>query len=225
MPHDTQPLARHDTRPLARRPARVPRVDGRGQSMVETALFAPILVFMLFFALDVGRALATTAVLSDVSREGARMLETQVAPASDPGPAIVQAMTTTIQADGHDLSGLRSITLYYAPSPADAAAGTSSSASDTYNFTNGRETSVTSGASPPGTSYDPTTGYNYAARQPGDYVGVTVRYHYSGISPLYAGGIDLSDTTNTQLDPTSAAAGASSAAAMPTPAAPPTAEP
>ncbi len=74
-----------------------------------------------------------------------------------------------------------------------------------------------------GTLSGPPSGYYSAGGTPpqqppqhGDFAGITIRYHYRGITPLLTGGIDIVDVTHTRIDPDTIGV------ALPTPAPPPT---
>lgn len=74
---------------VSRRRART----SRGQALVEFALVAPILLFLLFAIVDFARAWNTYQVLTDAAREGARM-----AVIDDPSIAMADVRTAITDA-------------------------------------------------------------------------------------------------------------------------------
>jgi len=59
--------------PIPARPVRRSRQDCRGQSIVETALVLPILLLLVMAIIDFGLMFNNYIVLSNASREGARL--------------------------------------------------------------------------------------------------------------------------------------------------------
>ena len=173
-----------------------PRAAGgaSGQALVEFAVMVPFLLLLVLAICDLGLATITKGTASYAGRQGARLLESYGASSADPDGAVVDAITTTLRAGGLTLNNLQSITIFRA-NPADA--GATPSANDTpgldrvYAFSGG----VLSGP--------PSGGYSAgeASPQHGDFAGITIRYHYRGITPLLAGGINIVDVTHTRIDP------------------------
>src|SRR5579871_1513748 len=86
---------------------------GRGQALVEFALFLPILLLILVGIGDTGLMLSTYSSVSYASRQGARLLEANGANTdSDPDPTIIQATVNDLIAAGISIKGLKSITIY-----------------------------------------------------------------------------------------------------------------
>lgn len=173
-------------------PATAVHGSRRGQSLVELALLLPLLLGMLLGIIDTGMMLADKSSVSYANRQGARLLESFGASQSlNPDPTILLAMIDALKASKIDLNGLQSITIFRADTSAEAQAGDNPAMDLTYTYVNGVQT----GSSSSGTAYV------YTARNPGDNVGITVRYRYTGFTPLFAGGFTFSDVTSTQIDP------------------------
>ncbi|MBN1998114.1 pilus assembly protein [candidate division KSB1 bacterium] len=77
----------------------------QGQSIVEFALVAPILVLLLFGIIEFGRIFETVNVLTSAAREGAR-----VAAVTAPNLSQVQAAVNTVLQAGN-IGGTPTITL------------------------------------------------------------------------------------------------------------------
>src|ERR1700732_2863899 len=68
----------------ARRPCRRHRRGSRGgQGIVEFAIVAPLLIFVVFGTIDVGRLMYTYNAISSASREGARIVALRLQKISD----------------------------------------------------------------------------------------------------------------------------------------------
>jgi len=173
----------------------------RGQAMVEFALMVPFLLLLVLAICDLGLATITKGTTSYAGRQGARLLESYGASSPDPDSAVVNAITTTLQAGGLTLNNLQSITIFRANPGNPGDAGATPGVGDTpgldrvYTFNSG-------------TLSGPPSGYYSAGGTPpqqppqhGDFAGITIRYHYRGITPLLAGGIDIVDVTHTRIDP------------------------
>ncbi len=182
----------------------------RGQAIVEFALMVPFLLLLVLAICDLGLATITKGTASYAGRQGARLLESYGASSPDPDGAVVNAITTTLQAGGLTLNNLQSITIFRAnPGDAGAAphAGDSPGLDRVYTFNSGTLAGPPSGDYSAGGTPSP---------QHGDFVGLTIRYHYRGITPLLAGGVDIVDVTHTRIDPDTIGV------ALPTPVPPPT---
>jgi Flp pilus assembly protein TadG len=77
---------------MKRRPFNRARADERGQALVEFALVAPILLFLLLGIVDIARAWNVYQVLTDAGREGARLAVV------DNGSSAAQVRNVVIQA-------------------------------------------------------------------------------------------------------------------------------
>ncbi len=185
----------------------------RGQAIVEFALMVPFLLVLVLAICDFGLATITKGTTSYAGRQGARLLESYGASSSDPDSAVVNAITTTLQAGGLTLNNLQSITIFRSNPGSPGDAGATPGVGDTpgldrvYTFNNGTLSGSPSGAYSVGETPSP---------QHGDFAGITIRYHYRGITPLLAGGIDIVDVTHTRIDPDTIGV------ALPTPVPPPT---
>ncbi len=158
-----------------------------GQSVVEFALLLPILLGLLLGTIDTAMLLSSKNTVAYACRQGARMVE-QGAHDSD----VLSAIVTALKAGGADPKGLVSVTIYRAntdDTTADPVAGDDPAMHVVYPFSNGVAQAAT----------DDT--YSENLRAGSDNFGVTVRYHYTGFTPLYGGGITFADVTNAQIDP------------------------
>ena len=175
-----------------------------GQSLVEFALFLPMLLTLIGGIVDTGMLLTTKNSVSYATRQGARLMETYGAEPTYADSTILQAITSTLKASGLNMQGLQSVTFTRANS------GDSGSPNAIYTYTAG-----TDSFAPPSGAYV-NNGIDTDARHHSDYVGVAITYHYNGITPIYAGGVTFSETTNTQIDPDNANYALPTAAPAPT---------
>lgn len=72
--------------PAVRRPIRPRRRCGNAQSLVEFALLSPLLVLLIFGAIDVSRVVYTYNAISNATREGARLVSLKPQIQSDCDP-------------------------------------------------------------------------------------------------------------------------------------------
>lgn len=171
----------------------------RGQSMVEFALVVPLLVLLLLAVIDIGQLLSSQDSVMYASRQGARLMGAYgSAPppgssATNPDTLILNTITETLRGDNMDLNNLQQVTLFKddGSTPVQACV---------YTFNNGtpspdpKATPAADGSLPCGT-------YGYPRRNNGDYIGVSITYHYPGLTSFYAGGATFADTTHTRINP------------------------
>ena len=90
----------------------------QGQSMVEFALVAPLLMLLLLAVIDIGQLLSSQDSVMYASRQGARLMGAYgSAPppgssATNPDTLIVNTITETLRGNNLDLNNLRQITLF-----------------------------------------------------------------------------------------------------------------
>jgi len=212
----------HDNRARRDRGHRRQRPFTRaGQSLVEFALFLPLFLTLLGGIVDTGMLLSTKNTVSYAARQGARLTEAYGAQQGYPDGTILQSIKDTLKAGGLNLNGLQKITFFKSNAGDTATANSGDSAVDavyTYNANAGNF------SSPTGAYYSCTTSTDAATcpsgdknmRLNGDFVGVTITYHYNGLTPLYSGGVTFNEVSNTQIDPNNASY------VLPTPLAQPT---
>ncbi len=194
------------------------RQGRRGQSVVEFAMVLPLLLLMLLGMIDTGFMMSAKSGATYAARQGARYLEAFGAtPNYNPDPQALQSIAQGLIASKLNPANLQSVIIFKADTQADAAAGDNPNEDLVYNFPSGFDfTSSSSYASlvPTVTVPSSTTPYTYTLRSAGDQVGITLRYKYTGFTPLFSNGYTFSEVIDTQVDP------ASLALALPSP--PPT---
>lgn len=161
-----------------------------GQSMVELALVMPFLAILLVGVINLGAALRTREVLASADKQAARSLaETGLDPTA-PDADMLRVITTTLQDGGLSLNNLQTVTVFRPSSLADAQAG--DSAMDlVYTFSGGAIVAVVGQ-------------YTITNRAETDPAGVTVSYADQPIVPyMWPGVLQMSSTTNTQINPNS----------------------
>ena len=159
----------------------------QGQSVVEFALLLPILLGLLLGTIDTAMLLSAKNTVAYACRQGARMVE-QGAHDSD----VLAAIVTALKAGGANPNALVSVTIYRAnpdDTTADPVAGDNPAMHVVYPFSGGVAQPAT----------DDT--YSENLRAGSDNFGITVRYHYTGLTPLFSGGLTFADVTNAQIDP------------------------
>ncbi len=77
-----------------------PGAAASGQSMVEFALIAPVVIILLLGVLDLGRAFLTTITIRNAAREGARYATLHVIATTEQRDNLYDQVTKEIQA-GH----------------------------------------------------------------------------------------------------------------------------
>jgi len=212
----------HDNRERRDRGHRRKRPFARaGQSLVEFALFLPLFLTLLGGIVDTGMLLSTKNTVSYAARQGARLMEAYGAQQGYPDGTILQSIKDTLKAGGLNLNGLQKITFFKSNAGDTATANSGDSAVDAvYTY----HASLDNFSGPTGAYYSCTTSTNAVTcpsgdknmRLNGDFVGVTITYHYNGITPLYSGGVTFNEVSNTQIDPNNASY------VLPTPLAQPT---
>ncbi len=202
-------------------PQRKRPLERAGQSLVEFALFLPLFLTLLGGIVDTGMLLSTKNTVSYAARQGARLMEAYGAQPGYPDGTILQSIKDTLKAGGLNLSGLQKITFFKSNAGDTATANSGDSAVDAvYTY----HSSVGNFSGPTGAYYSCTTLTDAATcptgdknmRLNGDFVGVTITYHYNGVTPLYSGGVTFNEVSNTQIDPNNASY------VLPTPLAQPT---
>ncbi len=201
-------------------PQRKRPLERAGQSLVEFALFLPLFLTLLGGIVDTGMLLSTKNTVSYAARQGARLMEAYGAQPGYPDGTILQSIKDTLKAGGLNLNGLQKITFFKSNAGDTATANSGDSAVDvvyTYNSSSGNFSSHTGAYYSCTISTDPTCPTSATNnRLNGDFVGVTIMYHYNGITPLYSGGVTFNEVSNTQIDPNNASY------VLPTPLAQPT---
>lgn len=194
------------------------RQGRRGQSVVEFAMVLPLLLLMLLGMIDTGFMMSAKSGATYAARQGARYLEAFGAtPNYNPDPQALQSIAQGLIASKLNPANLQSVIIFKADTQAEAAAGDNPNEDLVYNFPSGFDfTRSSSYASlvPTVTVPSSTTPYTYTLRSAGDQVGITLRYKYTGFTPLFSNGYTFSEVIDTQVDP------ASLALALPSP--PPT---
>lgn len=204
-------MQRKDSDTAMPRPMDVPRLHvhaASGQAMVEFVCVLSLLALLLYIGVDLAWATDARRGLAQSGAVAARYLE---AHGSDPGAdgTAVALLTTNLAAAGHPLSGLQRVTIYRDNPTSDtvtpgAMTNPTPALNETYYYACGYPTGT------------PTGNYSPAARVSGDTVAVASTYRYSGLTPLYAGGLTVDDVAYTHLDATAEPAYAATLTAQPT---------
>jgi len=206
-------------------PQRKRPLERAGQSLVEFALFLPLFLTLLGGIVDTGMLLSTKNTVSYAARQGARLMEAYGAQPSYPDGTILQSIKDTLKAGGLNLNGLQKITFFKSNAGDTATANSGDSAVDAvYTYVPAADNfsgPVSADPAHPYYSCTPAMGPSCPTsatnkRLNGDFVGVTITYHYKGITPLYSGGVTFNEVSNTQIDPNNASY------VLPTPLAQPT---
>ncbi len=164
----------------------------KGQSLVEFALFLPVLLGLLLGIIDTTMLLAANNTVSYAGRQGTRLMEAYGAVSTYSDCDILQAIADSLRANGTSLSGLQNVTFYRANS-GDAVTSGDSDVHRVYTY-------LGSGGMCPSGAWALSSN-TWSARSSGDHVGVTLRYRYKGFTPLYGGGVTLGNMTQAQIDP------------------------
>lgn len=179
----------------------------RGATLVEAAIYTPVLMLFLFGILEFGLAFRSYLTAAHGTRDASRS---------------ASIMGTSPDADFHILRDIKSsmvaippssidrIVIWHASGPGDSvpagcAAGSATSVGRACNVYTGAD--LTRGEddfgcapSSPDRYWCPTS-RNTALNDPPDFVGIYIEVRHNFVSGLFGAGLDMADTTIMRLEP------------------------
>jgi hypothetical protein len=191
------------------RRAHVARASGdRGATLVEAAIYTPLLFLLLFGVLEFGLAFRSYLTVSNGTRDGSRMASV-IADRSDADFQIlrdVKASTAAISA-----SSVQRIVIWRATGPDDdvpagCAAGVANSSSTTpcnvYEATDFERSEEDFGcdATDPDRFWCPTDRKS-ALSDPPDYVGIWIQVRHGFVTGMFGSDLTITDQTIMRIEP------------------------